>query len=106
MKYFFKKNIIAILISVILFLFITISNFVSTTFYSNDIFVFDAFKIDAVVNEDGSMLIKERITVTFDRDTNGEFWRDIVTSKNDNGEHKNHPLLCGNVAVSQLVIGL
>jgi len=89
MKYFFKKNIIAILISVILFLFITISNFVSTTFYSNDIFVFDAFKIDAVVNEDGSMLIKERITVTFDRDTNGEFWRDIVTSKNDNGEHKN-----------------
>lgn len=89
MKYFFKKNILAILVSVILFLIITIATFVSTTFYINDIFVFDAFKIDAVVNEDGSMLIKERITVTFDDDYQGEFWRDIVTDKNNNGEYKN-----------------
>lgn len=89
MKYFIKKNIIAILVSVIFFLIISISSFVTTTFYMNDIFVFDAFKIDAVVNEDGSMLIKERITVTFDDDYNGEFWRDIVTDKNNNGEYKN-----------------
>lgn len=89
MKYFLKKNIVAIIFSVILFMIISIVNLVSTYFYANDIFVFDAFKIDAIVNEDGSMRIKEKITVTFDSYYQGEFWRDIVTDKNDNGVSKN-----------------
>lgn len=89
MKYFLKKNIVAIIFSVILFMIISIVNLVSTYLYANDVFVFDAFKIDAIVNEDGSMRIKEKITVTFDSDYQGEFWRDIVTDKNDNGVSKN-----------------
>ena len=89
MKYFFKKNIVAIILSILVFFFVSLFSLTSSFFYDNEVFVFDAFKIDGAVNEDGSMRIKERITVTFDFGYNGEFWRDIVTDKNDNGESKN-----------------
>ncbi len=85
MKYFFKKNALSIVVAISIYVVIVIVSLLRTFMYDEDIFVFDSFKIEASVNEDGSMRIKERIEVTFDEDSNGEFWRDIVTSKNNNG---------------------
>ena len=89
MKYFIKKNIAAVIIAIVVFIGVIVGNFFYAHTYDTDIFSIEKFQIEAVVNENGSMSIKERMTVEFDDDANGEFWRDIVTSKNNNGVSTN-----------------
>jgi hypothetical protein len=82
MKYYFKKNIIAWIIAVFVLGISAIIGFGSNgAFYDVDYMSIEEFKIDATINEDGSLDMVETITFDFDEGMSVIF-KDIVYSKN------------------------
>ncbi len=89
MKYFMKKNWISVVVGVILLIVPYILNGISNNNYEQDLFSFNSYNVQAQIEEDGGLWITETINVTFDRQAEGAFYRDVVTSKNNNGQTAN-----------------
>ena len=82
MKYYFKKNIIAIVIAIFVVLISAFISFAFTGgFYDVDYMSIENYKINATINEDGSLDMVETITFNFDSGMSVIF-KDIVYSKN------------------------
>jgi len=92
MKYFFKKNIGAMILGILIVLGSLILIVFNRFVYDIDYMSFSSLNFDATITETGDLNIVETFTVDFDDDMHG-FTRDIVTSKNSNGVSSNSSYL-------------
>ncbi|MFA6738807.1 MAG: DUF2207 domain-containing protein [Bacilli bacterium] len=82
LRYYFKNNIIAIIIAIAAILFPFIYTFIEENLYENDSMIITSYEMQVVVEDDGSMLITEREHVLFE-DGMTVYFRDIGYGKNN-----------------------
>lgn len=92
MKYFFKKNIGAMFLGVLIIVVSLIMIVFNRYVYDVDYMSFSSLSFDATITSEGDLNIVETFTVDFDDDMHG-FTRDIVTGKNSNGVFSNQSYL-------------
>ncbi len=87
-KYFFKKNIVAIIIAVVVMLVPLVTNTFTSNSYEVENLQADSYVIDATLNEAGDLTIHETIEMLSEEDMHVVF-RDIPYNKNSVGVSTN-----------------
>ncbi len=95
MKHYLKKNIGAILIAILILLLTFIILTVKDNLFEDTSTVIQNYSIDVTVRDDGSLLIKEKVKISYEEDRT-VFYRDMIYSKNDNGQTENKSSFNGN----------